>query len=104
MSIQEWVTYSKNFFFTSQPHKLAVWLAQLKAKFVFNQAREGYGINLKIWRSVNQPDIANITAPPLPQLQSSYHKVMLTWKPTPKLITCIIPCNPSLCPPTLTFW
>ena len=55
--MQEWVTYSKNFysffFFTSYPHKLAVWLAQVKAKCISTQARERYGNNLKIWSKVN---------------------------------------------------
>ena len=41
---------------------------QLKTKCVFNQARECYGNNLKI-----------------------SHMVMLTWEPTPKLNSCIIP-------------
>ena len=39
--------FQELFFFTSQAHKLAVWLAQLKAKFFFNQAREHYANNLK---------------------------------------------------------
>ena len=56
------------FFFYWLTYKLAVWLAQLKAKCVFSQARERYGNNLKIWRTV-----------------------MLTWEPTPKLNYCIIP-------------
>ena len=41
------------FFFTSYPHKLAVWLAQVKAKCISTQARERYGNNLKIWSKVN---------------------------------------------------
>ena len=31
------------------------------------------------------------TPPQTPQLQNSYHKMMLTWEPTSKLNSCIIP-------------
>ena len=41
------------FFLLAKPHKLSVWLVQLKANCVFNQAHERYGNNLKIWRTVN---------------------------------------------------
>ena len=38
---------------------------------------------------VNEKGVSYKRILPVPQMQSSHHKVMLTWEPTPKLNFCI---------------
>ena len=50
---------------------------------------------------VNEKGVSYKRILPVPQMQSSHHKVMLTWEPTPKLNFCIIPWFVESCLPKM---